>query len=59
LERETASEAGSLIERGYWLALGRAPTQKERELSLAFLQEQPVREFALALFNLNEFLYVR
>ena len=30
----------------------------ERALSLAFLREQTLKEFALAVFNLNGFLYV-
>ena len=34
------------------------PTEPERRLSLAFLQENSLKEFALALFNLNEFVYV-
>ncbi len=46
------------VERAFWLALGRAPTETERRLSLTFLRENPLREFALALFNLNEFVYV-
>jgi hypothetical protein len=59
LERETASEdrAGT-VERAFWLALGREPTAREREASLEFLQNSPLREFALAMFNLNGFLYV-
>jgi hypothetical protein len=36
---------------------GRAPTRQERQLSLAFLETQPLREFALAMLNLNAFLY--
>jgi hypothetical protein len=38
--------------------MGRPPTPDERTLSLAFLREQPLKEFALAVFNLNGFLYV-
>jgi len=53
-----ARDPGHLIERAYLLALGRAPTDGERALSSAFLREQPLREFAIALFNLNGFLYV-
>ena len=30
----------------------------ERALSLEFLRDQPLPEFALAMFNLNGFLYV-
>ena len=48
-----------MIERACWLALGRAPTREERNLSLAFLRDGSPREFALALFNLNAFLYVQ
>jgi hypothetical protein len=37
---------------------GREPSAAERKISEAFLQKQPLREFALAMFNLNAFLYV-
>lgn len=56
---ESNGDADQLVERGYRLALGRSPTEAERQLSLRFVREQPVSEFALALFNLNGFLYVR
>ena len=46
------------IERAYLLAGGRAPTSREKELALRFLEKQSLREFALAAFNLNAFLYV-
>jgi len=42
----------------YRLATGRLPTEAESELALAFLETQPLEDFALALFNLNAFLYV-
>jgi hypothetical protein len=58
LEKETGGDPGRIVERGYWLAVGRPPAAKERALSTAFLKEQPLKEFALALFNLNAFLYV-
>jgi len=58
LEREIASDREGSVELAYWLALGRAPTTQEQRLSLEFLKDQSLREFALALFNLNEFLYV-
>ena len=53
-----APTSARIVERGFGLALGRSPSPEERALALAFLREQPLREFALALFNLNEFLYV-
>jgi hypothetical protein len=58
LERESDGVPERTVDRAFWLALGRSPTTEERRLAIAFLREQPLREFALALFNLNEFLYV-
>jgi hypothetical protein len=46
------------VDLAYKLAAGRAPTLKERQLAQAFLKDQPLREFALAILNLNAFLYV-
>ncbi len=59
LERDCGRDQAKTIDRAFQLALGRSPTAKERERSLVFLQEQPLSEFALAMFNLNEFIYVR
>jgi hypothetical protein len=58
LLREAGPDHARQIEFGYQLALGRAPTEPEKRLALAFLAEQPLTEFALAMFNLNGFLYV-
>lgn len=60
LIRETngGDDHGAVITRAYALSLGREPTDQERELSRSFLHDQPLREFALAVFNLNDFLYV-
>src|SRR6185369_7017423 len=52
LERETGGNRSQIIERAYWLALSRPPAAQERALASVFLQEQPLKEFALALFNL-------
>ena len=51
-------DQGKQIELAWLWVAGRAPTQAERRLSESFLKTQPVREFALAMFNLNAFLYV-
>ncbi len=48
-----------MVDRAFRLALGRSPTPEERTISLAFLRDQTPDEFALAVFNLNGFLYVR
>lgn len=47
-----------LVRDAFVLVIGRTPTAAEFELSRRFLKQQPLAEFALALFNLNEFLYV-
>jgi hypothetical protein len=58
LRRESGGDPLRFIDRAYQLALNRPPTSEELQRSLTFLQDQPPREFALALFNLNAFLYV-
>lgn len=58
LRREAGNDRTRQIERAFALATGRDPTPGERKLAEAFLVEQPLEEFALAVFNLNAFLYV-
>ena len=58
LEQEFGNDQERVVERAFTLALGRPPTPNEYQLSLEFLRELPLNEFALAMFNLNEFLYV-
>jgi hypothetical protein len=58
LAQETGGDPPRMVARGFQLALGRPPTIAEQALALAFLKEQSPREFALAVFNLNGFLYV-
>ena len=59
LGKESGGNRARIAERAYWLAVGRPPTSQEQALAVAFLEEQPLKEFALALFNLNSFLYVQ
>ncbi len=58
LRQEGGVDRKSQVELAYRLAAGRPPTMREMQLSIAFLKSQPLREFALAIFNLNAFLYV-
>jgi hypothetical protein len=70
LAARLAAESGrsyrKQIDLAYRLAAGRAPTQRELQLALDFLRKEATRagdekareEFALAMFNLNAFLYV-
>jgi hypothetical protein len=47
------------IELAFRMATNRLPTQEEYRLSRSFLESGAHREFALAIFNINAFLYVR
>ncbi len=58
LAREAGSDPEAQVERAFRLAAGRSPRAEEKRLAIAFLKHQPLKEFALALFNLNAFLYV-
>jgi hypothetical protein len=58
LQDEAGHDPARQIEQAYWLAAGRPPSQREQALAQEFLREQPLTEFALAMFNLNSFLYV-
>ncbi len=58
LRREAGGESAAQVELAYRLAAGRAPKPKEKLLGQLFLETQPLREFALAVWNLNAFLYV-
>jgi hypothetical protein len=58
LGRDCGADRARQVDRAFWLTAGRLPTAREKELALTFLQTQPLKEFTLALFNLNAFLYV-
>ena len=57
IRREAGADPTAQVELAYRLAAGRPPSPRERELAVEFLRTQPSREFALAVFNLNAFLY--
>ena len=58
LRRETDGQPASLVDAGWWLALGRAPNSDERRTALDFLARNSLTDLCLMLFNLNEFIYV-
>jgi hypothetical protein len=58
LGRDCGTDRARQVDRAFWLTTGRPPTAREKEVALAFLETQPLKEFALALFNLNAFMYV-
>jgi hypothetical protein len=51
-------KSAAVIREAFLHALGRPPTDRELEASVAFLQDNPLEEFTLAIFNLNGFAYV-
>ena len=57
LDRESQTPAAQ-VELAYRLAAGRPPSAHEVAIGKAFLQNHPLSEFALAVMNLNAFLYV-
>ncbi len=59
LRKEAGDDPTKQVDRAFLLVAGRLPNEKEKERALAFLQKQSLKEFALAMFNLNAFLYVR
>jgi hypothetical protein len=58
LAREAGTDPARRVELAYAIVAGRAPTPREKELAVDFVRRQPLAEFALAMFNLNAFLYV-
>jgi len=58
LEKEAGPDPRKQVDLAYRLAAGRAPNPKELRQAVEFLRTQSRREFALAILNLNAFLYV-
>lgn len=59
LKREAGADSAKQIDVGFRLSTGRPPTETERRAAAKFLETESLGEFALALFNLSEFLYVK
>jgi hypothetical protein len=58
LTSEAGEQAEEQVRLAYRLATGRSPSESEEAVALEFLKENTLREFALAVLNLNGFLYV-
>lgn len=60
LKAEAKGDTGRLITLAFEQALGRQPTQTERERTQTYLQkgDLALEDFCHALFNLNEFVYI-
>ena len=58
LGRETGNDPEHLAGRAFTLSAARPATKDEIRIAQSFLEQNSLREFALALFNLNSFLYL-
>ncbi len=56
LSKDVGDEAQKQIERAYWLAFSRAPSEQEIALSNEFVKHAGLTQFCLVLLNTNEFL---
>lgn len=58
LAREAGADPVEIARHAYLLAFGRPPSPGEARIAREYLASGEVREFALAMFNLNSFLYL-
>lgn len=59
LQREAGGQVEPSIDLAFRWSTGRSPNNDERRLATAFLKDNSLRELAIAMFNLNSFLYIR
>ena len=59
LVRECGDDKEKIIVRAWLLTYGRPVTEKEKQVTLQFLIEVDMRTWCHALFNSNEFVYLR
>ncbi len=58
LRKEAGEDVVTQVRLAFWIATGRPPTVQQEAIANAFLNAEPLREFTLAMFSLNGFLYV-
>jgi hypothetical protein len=58
LEREAGPDPAKQVDLAFRIVSGRAPNAVQKRAALDFLKAGSRREFGLAMFNLNGFLYV-
>ena len=63
VRRESAETTAGQVQQAYRLALSRPPTGDEEQIAIQFLSSSPsqaeaLRDFCLALLNVNEFIYL-
>jgi hypothetical protein len=58
LRREAGGNPADQVRLAFSIIAGRPPTSIQAADAIEFLETGPLREFALAMFSLNGFLYV-
>ena len=59
LKAEAGLDAGQQADRGFRIAFGRAPSSEERDAAVKLIAQHGLPALCRALFNANEFVYVR
>ena len=58
LKAKYGESPATLVDAGWRIALGRAPSAEEKDKALAFLAKSTLPRLCLLWFNMSEFLYV-
>jgi len=59
LQAEAGLDLARQVERGFWLAFGRAPDSTERDAAVSLISSHGAAAFCRALYNAKQFVYVR
>ena len=58
LAKEAGSDLTSQVDRAYELCFGRSPSVSELRVAIEFIQAEGLPQFARAMLNANEFVFV-
>jgi len=58
LTAEVGNSPERIVQQAFVRTTGRQPTPQQQRAAFEFLERRPLREFALAMFNINSFLYI-
>ena len=58
VEKEGEASLAKRVTRGFELAFGRKPSDRELDLGIGFVEQHGLFAFCRSLFNVNEFVYV-
>ena len=58
VQREAGADAGKQVEKLYWIALSRPPSEEEKNVSLESLSKIPLERFCHTVLNSAAFIYI-